>query len=154
MKTFVYVGMNRRDRVPIRLEPGLFECPHLNHKITDSFMTKTELVENDYYIKVEYKPLIQKINVPESLDEYFDRSITVMRGIIDRYGHHGGTVLIVTHAPGLLALTDAIKGIRPNPETFYRTVSAYPPLAILTAEYDGAKWKHSEQPFSITPLGQ
>jgi len=149
----VCIGMDRSDHVQIRIEPGLFECPHLNQKIVDSFMTKTELMENGYKIKVEYKPLIQKVNVPESLDEYFDRCVTVMRGIIDRYGHHGGTILIVTHAPGLLALTDALMGVRPNHETFYRTVAAYPPLAVYTAEYDGTKWKHSERPFAITPLG-
>jgi broad specificity phosphatase PhoE len=149
------VGMNCHEpRNSIRIEPGLLECPHLNYKIVDSFMSKTELTDNGYNIKVEYKPLIQKINSPESLDEYFDRSAIVMRGIINRYVHRGGTVLIVTHAPGLLALTDVIKGVRPNEETFYRTVSAYPPLAIYIAEYDGAKWRHSEQPFSITPLGQ
>jgi broad specificity phosphatase PhoE len=151
---FVCIGMDRTDHVQIRIEPGLFECPHLNHKIVDSFMTKKELVENGYKIKVEYKSLIQKIDVPESLDQYFDRCFTVMRGIIDRYGHHGGTVLIITHAPGLYALTDAIKGTRPNSETFYRTVATYPPLAVYISEYDGNKWKHSEQPFTINPLGQ
>jgi broad specificity phosphatase PhoE len=146
--------MDRRDRIPIRIEPGLFECPHLNHKIVDNFMTKKELIENGYNIKLDYKSLIQKVNVPESLDEYFQRSVHVMRGIIDRYGHHGGTILIVTHAPGLLALTDAIKGIRPNHDTFYRTVAAYPPLAMYIADYDGTKWRHSEQPFNIAPHGQ
>jgi broad specificity phosphatase PhoE len=146
--------MERRDRIEIRIEPGLFECPHLSQKIVDSFMTKTELADNGYNIKLEYKPLIQKVDAPESLDDYFNRCVIVMRGIIDRYSHHGGTVLIVTHAPGLLALTDAIKGKRPDHETFYRTVATYPPLAMYTAEYDGTKWKLSEQPFSITPVGQ
>jgi broad specificity phosphatase PhoE len=145
--------MDRRDRIPIRIEPGLFECPHLNHKIVESFMTKKELTENRYNIKHEYKPLIPKVTVPETLDDYFDRSAAVMRGIIDRYGPYGGTVLIVTHAPGLLALTDAIKGLRPNIETFYRTVSAYPPLAMYIAEYDGSKWRYSDQPFNVVSTG-
>jgi hypothetical protein len=52
------IGMDRIDQFPIRIEPGLFECPHLNHKIVDSFMTKKELVENGYKIKLKYKPLI------------------------------------------------------------------------------------------------
>lgn len=142
--------MERRDHIPIRIEPGLFECPHLNFKITDSFMTKTELVENGYNIKLEYKPLIRKVNAPESLDEYFQRCNTVMRGIVDRYGPFGGTVLIVTHAPGLLALTEALKGSRPSHENFYRTVATYPPLAIYKADFDGTKWSYSEQPFSIS----
>ncbi len=154
IKLFFKIEMDRSDRIPIRIEPGLFECPHLNQKIVDSFMTKTELLENGYRIKAEYKPLVPKINVPESLDEYFDRCVTVMRGIIDRYGHHGGTVLIVTHAPGLLALTDAVKGIRSSREAFYRTVAAYPPLAVFMSDFDGTKWKHSEQPFALTSLGQ
>jgi len=50
--------MDRIDQFPIRIEPGLFECSHLNHKIVDSFMTKKELVENGYKIKLKYKPLI------------------------------------------------------------------------------------------------
>ncbi|CAF2071450.1 unnamed protein product [Rotaria magnacalcarata] len=149
----VLSGMNRREQIPIRVEPGLFECPHLNQKVVDSFMTKTELLENGYHIKVEYKPLVQKIYAPESLDEYFHRCSTVMRGIIDRYGNHGGTVLIVTHAPGVLALTDAIKGIRTNQADFYHTVATYPPLAAYIAEYDGANWRYSEQPFSISLSG-
>ncbi|UJR25015.1 hypothetical protein I4U23_006376 [Adineta vaga] len=148
----VLTGMNSSARIPIRVEPGLFECPHHNYKVAESFMTKTELTENGYNIKLEYKTLIPKINAPESLDEYFDRSVTVMHGIVNRYAHRGGTILIVTHAPGLLALTDAIKGIRPNKEMFYRTVATYPPLALYIAEYDGARWKHSEQPFSLTSL--
>lgn len=37
---FLYIGMDRTDHIPIRIEPGLFECPHLNHKLVDSFMTK------------------------------------------------------------------------------------------------------------------
>jgi broad specificity phosphatase PhoE len=142
--------MDRRDHIPIRIEPGLFECPHYNHKLVDSFMTKKELMENRYNIKHEYKPIISKVIVPETLEDYFERSTNVMRGIIDRYGHYGGTVLIVTHAPGILALTDAMKGIKTNIETFYRTVSTYPPLAMYIAEYDGSKWKFSDQPFTLT----
>ncbi|CAF1024992.1 unnamed protein product [Rotaria sordida] len=145
----ILTGMERRDRIPIRIEPGLFECPHFNHKIVNSFMTQKELMENRYNIKHEYKPIISKVTVPETLDEYFERSATVMREIIDRYSIYGGTILIVTHAPGLLALTSAIKGLRPNTETFYRTVSTYPPLAIYLAEYDGSRWKYSDQPFNV-----
>ncbi|CAF2151453.1 unnamed protein product [Rotaria magnacalcarata] len=142
-------GMERRDRIPIRIEPGLFECPHLNHKLVDSFMSKKELMENGYNIKPEYKSLFPKVNVPESLDKYFERSATVMREIIDRYGPYGRTILIVTHAPGLLALTDAIKRTKPNIETFYRTVATYSTLAMYIAEYDGSKWKCSHQPFDL-----
>jgi broad specificity phosphatase PhoE len=147
--------MDRRDRIAIRIEPGLFECPHHNYKLIDNFMTKRELIENRYNIKQDYKPLISKVTVPETLEEYFERSIAVMRGIIDRYGRYGGTVLIVTHAPGLLALTDALKGSKPNTETFYRTVSVYPPLGMYIAEYDGSKWRYSDQPFNlISTTGQ
>lgn len=142
--------MERRDRIPIRIEPGLFECPHSYYHIVDSFMTKKELLENGYNIKHEYKPLISKLYVPETLDEYFERSATVMRGIINRYGPYGGTILIVTHAPGLLALTDAIKGFKPNIETFYQTVSTYSPLAMHTIEYDGTKWKYLNQSFILS----
>jgi broad specificity phosphatase PhoE len=153
-KIFFYIGMERRDHVPIRIEPGLFECPHYNHKIVDSFMTKKELMDNRYNIKREYRPIIPKVIVPETLDDYFERSANVIRGIIDRYGHYGGTVLIVTHAPGLLALPDAIKGLKPKIETFYRDVSIFPPLAAYIAEYDGSKWRYSDQPFNFVPPGQ
>ena len=67
-------------------------------------MSKRELMENRYNIKHDYKPIISKVIVPETLEDYFARSATVMRGIIERYGPYGGTILIVTHAPGLLAL--------------------------------------------------
>lgn len=146
--------MERSDQVPIRIEPGLFECPHLNYKIIESFMTKKELLENGFNLYPDYKPLISKLTVPESLDDYFDRCSMIMRGIIDRYAVRGGTVLIMTHAPGLLALTCAINGLRPNAETFYRTVAAYPPLAFFVAEYNGTRWEHSEQPFSLIPTTQ
>ena len=143
------IGLDLRDQIPIRVEPGLFECPHVSRAIADSFMTKKELLENKYHIKHDYKPLIAQVMVPETLESYFDRSAAVMRGIIDRYGHAGGTLLLVTHAPGLLALTEAIKGHRPNSDTFYQTVSTYPPLAMFIAEYDGDKWRFSDQPFSL-----
>lgn len=141
--------MDLREHIPIRVEPGLFECPHNNHRIVDSFMTRKELVDNRYNIKTDYKALVPQLNVPESLDEYFDRCSFVMRGIIDRYGHHGVTVLIVTHAPSLLALPDAVKGIRTNAESIYRNVGAYQTLAMLIAEFDGTKWRFSEQPFNL-----
>lgn len=145
----ILTGMDRRDRVPIRIEPGLYECPHQQQKLVDSFMTKKELMDNRYNIKQEYRPIISKVVVPETLEEYFERSATVMRGIIDRYGPYGGTLLIVSHAPGLLALTDAMKGLKPNGETFYRNVSAFPPLTMYIAEYDGSKWKYSDQHFNL-----
>ena len=137
--------MDRQNSISIRVEPGLFECPHFNYKIIESFMTKKELLAAGFNIKPDYTPLCPQVTVPESLKDYFERSARVMRGIIDRYYSYGGTVLIVTHAPGLLALTEAIKGLRPNAETFYRTVAAYPPLAIRVADYDGTKWKFTEQ---------
>jgi hypothetical protein len=55
---FFSIGMDRIDQFPIRIEPGLFGCPHLNHKIVDSFMTNKKLVENCYKIKLQYKSLI------------------------------------------------------------------------------------------------
>ena len=137
--------MERQNNIPIRVEPGLFECPHLNYKIAQSFMTKKELLNVGFNIKPDYTPLRTNVIVPEALKDYFERSAHVIRAIIDRYHSYGGTVLIVTHAPGLLALTDAIKGLRPNPDTFYRTVATYPPLAIRIAEYDGGNWKFTEQ---------
>jgi hypothetical protein len=48
---FFSIGMDR-------IEPCLFGCSHLNHKIVDSFMTNKKLVENCYKIKLEYKSLI------------------------------------------------------------------------------------------------
>ena len=146
--------MKRGDRIPICIEPGLFECPHMNSNLVESFMTKSELKKNGYNIDLHYKPLIDKVHTPESLDQYFERCLIVMRNIIDYYGPRGGTVLIVTHAPGLLALTEAIKGLKPNRDTFYRTVSAYSPLAMCTADFDGTKWRTSERPFNITPATQ
>ena len=93
----VLSGMERSEQAPIRIEPGLFECPHLNYKIIESFMTKKELTDNGFNLYQDYKPLIGKLTVPESLDDYFERSVQVMRGIIDRYAPRGGTILIVTH---------------------------------------------------------
>lgn len=144
--------MDVRHHIPIRIEPAIFECPHQNPKLVESFMSPEEFSEISYNIKKDYKPILNRINVPETLEEYFDRSAFAMRRILDRYGQAGETVLIVTHAPGLLALTEALKGQRPNPETFYRTVAMYPPLALFIAEYDGIKWKYSEQPYNIVAV--
>jgi hypothetical protein len=109
-------------------------------------MTKKERLENKYHIKHNYKPLIAQVIVLETLENYFNRSAAVMRGIIDRYDHAGGTLLLVTHAPSLLAVTETIKGNRPNSDTFYfyRTVSTYPPLAMFIAESKGDQWRFSE----------
>lgn len=142
-------GIERQNSVPIRVEPGIFECPHFNSKVADSFMTKDELLDSGFNIKRDYAPVHKKIQVPESLLQYYDRCTTVMRTIIDRYIPFGGTVLLVTHAPGLLALTEALKGNRPNQDTFYRTVAAYPPLSMHVATYDGAKWRITSQPFNV-----
>ena len=97
--------------------------------------------------------MIPKVSSPETLEEYFERSATVIRGIIDRYGPFGGTILVVTHAPGLLALTDSMKGLKSNIQTFYRTVSTYQPLSMYIAEYDGSKWRYSDRPFNLLSHG-
>ena len=146
--------MKRLDRIPICIEPGLFECPHLNSNLVESFMTKSELKANGYNIDLYYKPLIERVHTPESLDQYFDRCSNVMRNIIDQYRPRGSTVLIVTHAPGLLALTEAIKDLKPDRDTFYRTVSAYSPLAMYIADFDETRWKFSERPFNMIPPAQ
>ena len=112
-------------------------------------MKRKEFQEISYNVKMDYKPLVDRLNPHENLEIYFERSEKAMRGILDRYGRAGETVLIVTHAPGILALTEALKGKRPVAETFYQTVKAYPPLAVFMAEYDGNNWRYSEQPYNI-----
>ncbi|CAF1237166.1 unnamed protein product [Didymodactylos carnosus] len=146
-------GMRRRERLQMRVEPGLFECPHSNTKLVDSFMTKGELLTNDYNIKADYKPVIPKITVPETLEEYFQRSQWVMQRIIDRYKFRGGNVLIVTHAPGLIALTDALQGIKSNPDTLYRVVSRFQYLATRVAEFENGRWNVHDQPFDHRRAG-
>ncbi|CAF1562262.1 unnamed protein product [Didymodactylos carnosus] len=135
------MGMKRRERVQIRVEPGLFECPHFNAHLTDSFMTPQELLDNGYRIKSDYQPIMPKVTVPETLEVYFNRSRFVMKGIMDRYSSPGANVLIVTHAPGLIALTDALQGIKTNADTFYKRVSKYDFLATIIAEYDNGRWQ-------------
>ncbi|CAF1090819.1 unnamed protein product [Didymodactylos carnosus] len=139
-------GMERRDSIPIRIEPGLFECPHFNNKLINSFMTKEELSKNGYNIKGDYKAMVSKINIPETLDQYFDRSQIVMQSIIDRYSFRGGNILIVTHAPGLVALTDALQKVKSNADTLYKTVSKFQYLKMLIAEFENGRWKLSSAP--------
>lgn len=144
------IGLNCRDEVPIRVEPGLFECPHLNEDAVDHFMSLKEFIDNGYNIKKSYRSIVPLIEVPEFLPDYFRRCKQVIRTMIDRYSKFGGDILIITHAPGLIALTESLRGSKSLRSDFYQVASTIPPLSISIAKYEETKWEISKDPFNVS----
>ncbi|CAF1134016.1 unnamed protein product [Rotaria sordida] len=132
----ILTGMGRRD-IPMRVEPGLFECYLNDFKRTLCFMTKDELVANGYNIDQSYQPLIPFMRPHDSQTDYYERSRILIDNIIERHQATGGTILIVAHAPSLEGLTRHLSGGKFQPEKLFDLARRVPFLAMTIIEKNG-----------------
>lgn len=90
----------------IRVEPGLFQWTHwCRHGVMPLWLTNEELKSVRYAVDTSYEiidPII-KLNMEETLLDYYERSYQLVQKILQK--HDKGTILIVAHAGSLETLT-------------------------------------------------
>ncbi|CAF2613411.1 unnamed protein product [Rotaria sp. Silwood2] len=132
----ILTGMGKKN-VPMRLEPGLFECYLNDFKRTLCFMTKDELKTNGYNIDPSYQALIPFMRPHDSQIDYYERCRTFMDKITERHQATGGTILIAAHAPSLEGLTRHLTGGKFQPEKLFDIARRVPFLAMTIVEKNG-----------------
>ncbi|CAF0987358.1 unnamed protein product [Adineta ricciae] len=126
-------GLHSNHKLKIRIEPGLFEYTtwYANDETTDSlemprFLTKKELLENQYSIDKNYheQMSISEISRSETESDYYERSHRVTTAILKQHENdlitqvqQGQTsthdhlhVLFIAHAPTLETCTRKLCG--------------------------------------------
>jgi len=132
-------GMGRKT-IPMRLEPGLFECYLNDFKRTLCFMTKDELSANGYNIDMKYQVQMPFMRPHDSQLDYYERCRTIFDTITARHQMTGGTILIVAHAPSLEGLTRHLSGGKLQPEKLFDIARRVPFLAMTIVEKKYNRW--------------
>ncbi|WKY03370.1 hypothetical protein Q1695_004815 [Nippostrongylus brasiliensis] len=135
----------------VNIEPGLIDFLQWYRNTLPSFMRPDELKENGYPVNMAYEPITRLSSLPEteSLEEYYDRSFCVMKGIVQR--HSRGTILIVAHAESLETCTRQLCGGEPRSfEQFWYLIHHTPYVGCLHIVEKRSAWQFAEPP--IPPL--
>ena len=102
-------GLQRREQVPIRLEPCLFEFLKWYPVIPVKwpFMDAQELTQNGYHIEKSYQPFYPIESLRKDEDElmYYNRSHFITTSILKNHQLDRGNVLIVGHVSLSLSLS-------------------------------------------------
>ncbi|VDL72009.1 unnamed protein product [Nippostrongylus brasiliensis] len=150
----------------ISVEPGLHEWMQWTKGVRPNFMELIELQENGilsdnhwvtgYPINPEYKPLIDKAELPvsEKLDDIYERAYSVVKHLLER--HSSGTILLVAHGDMLDSCTRKLCGGEPRIfEDFFALVHRTPFVGCVQAvEQEDGRWKIGSSPIpTLTHIG-
>ncbi|CAF0954257.1 unnamed protein product [Brachionus calyciflorus] len=142
-------GMGLKDKVPIRIEIGLFELLSWQMYVPNKYpwIDKINLKNFGYNIDIHYKPFIvyENLKRDETIYDYYQRSHYVAKKISEQ--HDDGHIMFVGHAPSLEGISRLFTG------EYMRTVDEFaaitrriPFLSIAHCEKDQTgKWR-------LTPL--
>ncbi|CAF0872694.1 unnamed protein product [Didymodactylos carnosus] len=148
-------GLNKKDEIPIRIEPCLFEFlkwyPVVPLKWP--FLTIDELSKNGYHVDNFYKPFypIESLRKDEDEQMYYTRSHFIITSILKNHELDGGNVLIVGHAPTLEVCTRQLTGGQPRVNDLKFLVLRIPFLSMLTiSKQSDGTWRAIKPP--IPPM--
>lgn len=92
---------------------GLFECPAWYHGKPLTFIPPQTLArDRKFNIDTSYAPLYNSVDPNEDEGLYYRRSRRLIREIIQRHKHQGGTVLLSGHGGSIEAVTRGLRGFR------------------------------------------
>uniref|UniRef100_A0A6A7FZ44 Ubiquitin-associated and SH3 domain-containing protein B-like n=1 Tax=Hirondellea gigas TaxID=1518452 RepID=A0A6A7FZ44_9CRUS len=150
--TSVLRAMNIADRLPLKIEPGLFEWLAWYHEGVPQFMSLEELVAAGFNIDMNYRHVlpVTRLVPEESCEQYYTRSGRVSNALLTATRLQGGTVLLVAHAASLDTCTKQLIGGHPrNSTNMTSLLKKVPYCALSSAEEsptDGL-WSLVEPPF-------
>ena len=140
----VLEGMNMK--VPLKLEPSLFEWMAWSRGTIPNFMLPEEV--NDYGIKVDlsYKPVLQSahLNTTEKSEDFYERSYHFVKAALQNIR---GSVLMVGHSATLDVCSRQLLGSKPrNAEDLVRVVQKVPFCGLCVTEETPAGWELVQAP--------
>ncbi|XP_067616519.1 ecdysteroid-phosphate phosphatase isoform X3 [Eurosta solidaginis] len=138
-------GMQSRQKFKVKLEPGLFEWMAWYPDGVPDWLSKSELLDADYDVDINYQPLISanELNdcIKETTEEFYTRNYEIIRKIIETTS---GNILVVAHATTLDTCTRQLVGGAPRSTNELRQVIHKIPYCSLGTieEIDGSGvWK-------------
>jgi len=130
-------GLNVNDKVPIALEPGLFEWLAWYQDSMPKFMSPKELQEAGFLLREDHQHIVDFSELrdrKESSEQYYARSLYVIQCILRLTAHIGGNIMLVGHASTLDGCSrQLVGGAARNAQDFSRIVQRVPycSLAVL-----------------------
>ncbi|CAH0552220.1 unnamed protein product [Brassicogethes aeneus] len=144
----VLQGLNIKDQMKIKIEPGLFEWLVWYPHGLPEWMTKEELKAGGYNIDETYLPLINEKELKESregCEQFYLRSAFVTRGTLA--AHLTGNILMVGHAASLDVCSRELVGKPPrNVQEMTKIIQKVPYCSLLNLKSYGDKWEITEPP--------
>ena len=150
--TRVLKAMNLADKLPLKIEPGLFEWLAWYPEGAPRFMTNDELIAAGFNIDVSYRPVMPAARLPtdEMCEQYYNRSNLVTSSILADTKNQGGTVLLVAHAASLdTCIKQLVGGLPRNSAAMTQLVLKVPYCAVAAAQESSSEgvWAVAEPPF-------
>ena len=112
-------GLQRREEIPIRIEPCLFEFLKWYPMVPAKwpFLDLDELTRNGYHVDQSYKPFYPMESLRKDEDEamYYRRSHFIVTSILKNHELDGGNVLIVGHVSVSTDSRRAVRATRSRP---------------------------------------
>uniref|UniRef100_A0A915JJE1 Uncharacterized protein n=1 Tax=Romanomermis culicivorax TaxID=13658 RepID=A0A915JJE1_ROMCU len=145
-------GLNMQDgKLLINIETALFEWGGWFRPKMPNWMMPDELFEHGYPINVDYQSLGSKqdISPMETLADYYNRSFSITRKILERHQHEDCIIALIAHGASLDTCTRQLTGGSPrNQQDFYAILHQTPYLALAAAreDYVTKAWKLCEPP--------
>ncbi|XP_047105086.1 LOW QUALITY PROTEIN: protein UBASH3A homolog [Schistocerca piceifrons] len=144
-------GLGQEDKLPIAIEPGLFEWLAWYPDSLPDWMTIEELQAAGFNICANYKPLIRVEELhdrQESVEQFYMRSFYVAQSIVKSTADVGGNVLLVGHAATLDVCSRQLTGCAPrNRADMTRLIQKIPYCSTATVrEVSSGKWELDEPP--------
>ncbi|RUS79530.1 hypothetical protein EGW08_012698, partial [Elysia chlorotica] len=150
--TEILKGM--RSPCRLRVEPCLYEWAGWCKPIPQ-FMSPMELEANGFPVDSQYTPYLTpaEISLSESVADYYSRSYSFTRTIMQKHRAEGGTFLFVGHSGSLDACTRQMLGHQPrDPGGFRDCIRGCPYCALCCMEEDsgiagavGGGWRTAER---------
>lgn len=151
-------GLNKRNQIPIRVEPCLFEFLKWYPVVPVQwpFLDHNELIENGFHIDRSYKPFfpIESLRKDENELMFYSRSHLTTTSILRNHLKTQGNILMVGHASTIEVSTRQLTGGQPRINDLKFLVLRVPFLSLHCVEKqaDGT-WKAIKPPTTPSKNG-
>nr|XP_023011984.1 protein UBASH3A homolog isoform X2 [Leptinotarsa decemlineata] len=139
-------GLNKKDQIKIRVEPGLFEWTAWYKDDVPGWMSIEELKNCGYNIDETYVPCVSVKDVheyKEGCDQFYARNALITRSVIT--AHNTGNILLVGHSTTLETCSHELLGRKPKlPNDLIKIIQKIPYCALVQLTGNGDKWEMAE----------
>lgn len=143
-------GMKMKEKVKIKVEPGLYEWLAWCRGKLPRWLTLEEFLSFGVNIDTKYEQFMKPDNfqLHESSDQYYHRTFNVMKWLVNHLGPEDENVLVVGHSASLDACTRQLTGASPRVSNdFIKIVQQVPYCGVsVIEEVNASKWKLVQPP--------